>query len=614
MRHCRSGTSGHECDLCCCGASHDTRDRSNSDGNVDEASLNRLAEDIEAALFSALGYDMENRYKAKVRSILFNLKDPRNDTFYRHIRDGTIAPSRLPQMDPQDMANEELANFRRQQAIQLLERSTLESAPADASHASGIVVLANTHKGELVIERISQAVDEPLSVLVPSLAAAQPPMDTSRTIDAPGREPERDMDRPVSPDSAKRPRTSALSDDAEEGMAVQRPSQSPSPWAAAPAERSPSPHSPPSPPPERLPVARTAPSRIAQQHHRSVWKGELKMQTLATVSVRAVLVPPLPTSALARDPAATAVEQLQHVMPSALMIHGRIQPAQVEDYLDKLKASRTRQLCVMLLQPAGPEHEDAYLAMHAYFDSRSRYGVVGNCFTAIKDMYVVPISARNRVPDSVGGHLADAAMLTAAGDALLAVVIMTRGVATAVRPHAPQPGVANVARQPDRGPAEHLRRTESAGYGQDIARPPAAERSSYEAPAAPVTAGNLQALENEYEAFVRQFAPQYPPSQQPYTGPDPRSTVRYADSEPRAQSGTSWGANDAPRFWPQQSAAAPATMTHWPAGQYTAPAYPSTVASAASPYTNSPHAARPQQQPQQHGYPAAAYGGRGHPY
>lgn len=48
--------------------------------------------------------------------------------------------------------------------------------------------------------------------------------------------------------------------------------------------------------------------------------------------------------------------------------------------------------------PATEEEEVAYVSLFSYFSSRSRFGVVANSNRNVKDMYLVPISAKEAIP------------------------------------------------------------------------------------------------------------------------------------------------------------------------------------------------------------------------
>lgn len=48
--------------------------------------------------------------------------------------------------------------------------------------------------------------------------------------------------------------------------------------------------------------------------------------------------------------------------------------------------------------PATEEEEVAYVSLFSYFNSRGRYGVVANGSRSIKDVYLVPLSAKESIP------------------------------------------------------------------------------------------------------------------------------------------------------------------------------------------------------------------------
>lgn len=48
--------------------------------------------------------------------------------------------------------------------------------------------------------------------------------------------------------------------------------------------------------------------------------------------------------------------------------------------------------------PATEEEEVAYVSLFSYFSSRGRFGVVANSSRSIKDVYLVPLSAKEPIP------------------------------------------------------------------------------------------------------------------------------------------------------------------------------------------------------------------------
>ncbi|XP_070695058.1 death-inducer obliterator 1 [Pempheris klunzingeri] len=116
-----------------------------------------------------------------------------------------------------------------------------------------------------------------------------------------------------------------------------------------------------------------------------MWKGFLNMLSVAKFVTKGYLV-------------SGSAENLKADLPDTIQIGGRIMPQTVWDYVAKLKTSVTKELCVMRFQPATEEEEVAYVSLFSYFSSRGRFGVVANNSRSIKDVYLVPLSAKESIP------------------------------------------------------------------------------------------------------------------------------------------------------------------------------------------------------------------------
>uniref|UniRef100_A0A665V1Z3 Death-inducer obliterator 1-like n=2 Tax=Echeneis naucrates TaxID=173247 RepID=A0A665V1Z3_ECHNA len=116
-----------------------------------------------------------------------------------------------------------------------------------------------------------------------------------------------------------------------------------------------------------------------------LWKGFLNMLTVAKFVTKGYLV-------------SGSAENLKADLPDTIQIGGRIMPQTVWDYVAKLKTSVTKELCVIRFQPATEEEEVAYVSLFSYFSSRGRFGVVANNSHSIKDVYLVPLSAKESIP------------------------------------------------------------------------------------------------------------------------------------------------------------------------------------------------------------------------
>lgn len=89
------------------------------------------------------------KYKNKFRSLVFNIKDPKNQTLFRKIADGSITPDQVVRLTSEEMASQELAQWREREArhqLDMIKKNELELL----QQAKTIVM--KTHKGEQVIE------------------------------------------------------------------------------------------------------------------------------------------------------------------------------------------------------------------------------------------------------------------------------------------------------------------------------------------------------------------------------------------------------------------------------------------------------------------------------
>nr|XP_057908120.1 uncharacterized protein si:ch73-181d5.4 [Doryrhamphus excisus] len=117
----------------------------------------------------------------------------------------------------------------------------------------------------------------------------------------------------------------------------------------------------------------------------TVWKGFLNMLTVSKFATKGYLV-------------SGSDEILKSELPDTIQIGGRIMPQTVWDYVAKVKTSMTKELCVIRFHPATEEEEVAYVSLFSYFSSRGRFGVVSNNSRSIKDIYLLPLSAKESIP------------------------------------------------------------------------------------------------------------------------------------------------------------------------------------------------------------------------
>lgn len=119
-----------------------------------------------------------------------------------------------------------------------------------------------------------------------------------------------------------------------------------------------------------------------------IWKGFINMQSVAKFVTKAY-------------PVSGSVEYLNEDLPDTIHIGGRISPKTVWDYVGKLKSSLSKELSLIRFHPATEEEEVAYISLYSYFSSRGRFGVVANNNRHIKDLYLIPLSAKDPIPSKL---------------------------------------------------------------------------------------------------------------------------------------------------------------------------------------------------------------------
>ncbi|KPI94969.1 PHD finger protein 3 [Papilio xuthus] len=93
--------------------------------------------------------DVGMKYKAKYRSLMFNIKDRKNLSLWQKICDRTITPQQLVRLSPEELASQELAQWRDKEvkhSLELIKKSELDLLAANKTY------VLKTHKGEEVME------------------------------------------------------------------------------------------------------------------------------------------------------------------------------------------------------------------------------------------------------------------------------------------------------------------------------------------------------------------------------------------------------------------------------------------------------------------------------
>ncbi|XP_048874440.1 death-inducer obliterator 1-like isoform X2 [Brienomyrus brachyistius] len=119
-----------------------------------------------------------------------------------------------------------------------------------------------------------------------------------------------------------------------------------------------------------------------------LWKGSVNMHTVTRFSAKAYLV-------------SGSSEYLEKNLPCSIQISGRISPSTVWDYVGRLKASLSKDLCLIRFRASVGEEERAYVSLFSYLSSRGRFGVVANNSSHIKDLYIITLNAKAPIPSKL---------------------------------------------------------------------------------------------------------------------------------------------------------------------------------------------------------------------
>nr|KAF6445215.1 SPOC domain containing 1 [Molossus molossus] len=117
------------------------------DLEMSEEVVEGIAAGIEAALFDLI-QATNCRYKTKYRSLLFNLRDPRNPDLFLKVVHGDVTPHSLVRMNSTQLAPQELARWRDQE-----EKRGLEIIEQQQKEPCSLPTSKLTHKGEVEILR-----------------------------------------------------------------------------------------------------------------------------------------------------------------------------------------------------------------------------------------------------------------------------------------------------------------------------------------------------------------------------------------------------------------------------------------------------------------------------
>lgn len=473
---------------------------------LDEEQANRLAVAIEKELYgstASLGFAACGRdYKAKYRSLFFNLKDKNNVSLRARLVSGELEPYDLVRLSHEELANPELQIINNEMRKRSIHNSvlTVEEEP----------YIKKTHKGELsFVPRLSSVggpstvpyldhtrSDDGSSVSSGSGGDDEHPPNKNRTDDIqnanntddlttdspmeyeePSAEKQRDKDAHDSiinsptgsptgdvldkllariqtnkrssegttgdalASDKRRRRTGAADygiEDAERPETSYLPRE-PSPYSPSPPG-SPTVHSttpPDSPPPFLLEdiqkgAQMNSVDRGAHRKKPSVWEGSLSMHQVAKFSAKAVQIGGRELFA-SQDGGASRRQAWSDVLTKDISVDGRIGIAAVESYVSKQAESTTKEIVVLKFETqessslSSVRQRVEFDKLFEYFYAKQRNGVVPQRNRHVKDMYLVPMAAKDPLPRYLRELVDDASVReTVPTNCLLGVLVLNK--------------------------------------------------------------------------------------------------------------------------------------------------------------------------------------------
>ncbi|XP_016052727.1 PREDICTED: PHD finger protein 3 isoform X2 [Miniopterus natalensis] len=374
---------------------------------VPEEKAAKVATKIEKELFSFFR-DTDAKYKNKYRSLMFNLKDPKNNILFKKVLKGEVTPDHLIRMSPEELASKELAAWRRRE-----NRHTIEMIEKEQREVERRPITKITHKGEIEIESDAPMKEQEAAMEIQESAG-------NKSLEKPeGSEKQKEEIDSMSKDTTSQHRQHLFdlnckicigrmappvddlspkkvkvvvgvsrkhSDNEAESIADALSSTSnilASEFFEEEKQEPPKSTFSPAPRPEMPGTIEVESTFLARLNF--IWKGFINMPSVAKFVTKAY-------------PVSGSPEYLTEDLPDSIQVGGRISPQTVWDYVEKLKASGTKEICVVRFTPVTEEDQISYTLLFAYFSSRKRYGVAANNMKQVKDMYLIPLGATDKIP------------------------------------------------------------------------------------------------------------------------------------------------------------------------------------------------------------------------
>ncbi|NWU93939.1 PHF3 protein, partial [Upupa epops] len=372
---------------------------------IPEKRAAKVATRIERELFSFFR-DTDSKYKNKYRSLMFNLKDPKNNILFKKVLKGEVTPDHLIKMSPEELASKELAAWRQRE-----NRHTIEMIEKEQREVERRPITKITHKGEIEIESETpikeqeevMGIQESNTKLFEKSEEAEKDKEVNESASPDTTSQHKNhlfdlnckicigrMAPPTDDLSAKKVKVSVgvarkQSDNEAESIADALSSTSSILASELLEDEKQDSKSSLTPLPKSETPGTVECESLFLARLNFIWKGFINMPSVAKFVIKAY-------------PVSGSFEYLMEDLPDSIQVGGRISPHTVWDYVEKIKASGTKEICVVRFTPVTEEDQISYALLFAYFSSRKRYGVAANNMKQVKDLYLIPLGSSDKVP------------------------------------------------------------------------------------------------------------------------------------------------------------------------------------------------------------------------
>ncbi|XP_039367081.1 SPOC domain-containing protein 1 isoform X2 [Mauremys reevesii] len=351
------------------------------DLDVHEDTILRLANNVEKEIFN-LFLCVDQRYKNKYRTLLFNLKSPKNKVLFHQVVLGEVSPQCLVQMNSLELAPKELAEWRAKESKHVLE--VIEKQQREPPRCCPTKL---THKGEIEIHR---EVDEDFTLedlygsalCMDKKPISQPAAESKRDTTDQHRSHLLDLDCLIC--------TGRMAPDGERGF---NPLQSKLTSKKKAEDSSRRLHSTgvysdkerkhlEKDRPVSIGVLKKSPRLQKQVKDTVLWEGFIQMFSIKQFAAKAYPVSGYGTC-------------LIQALPELIQSRGCILPEDVWDYLESIWPAEAKEMSMIRFCPAMTKGFSTYNMLYSYLNNKQRYGIVDS---NQMEMFMVPLPAFQPIP------------------------------------------------------------------------------------------------------------------------------------------------------------------------------------------------------------------------